>query len=109
LKRSDGTFARALRTDLLSHLNAVGGGAELGLILPDLGRRVPGLPPAAPINAEAQRFRLFETVTAFLISISSSHPTLFVFDDLQWADQPSLLMLRLQPGLHAAVRRVWAG
>jgi len=82
------------RTDLLSHLGAAGGGAELGLILPDLARRVPGLPAAAPINAEAQRFRLFETVTGFLISISSSHPTLFVFDDLQWADQASLLMLR---------------
>ena len=46
------------------------------------------------MNPEGQRFRLFETVSALLAAISASHPTLVVFDDLHWADQPSLLMLR---------------
>ena len=82
------------QADLLSHLSAIGGGAELGLLLPELIRRVPTLPAVAPMNAEGQRFRLFETVSALLTAMSATHPTLVVFDDLHWADQPSLLMLR---------------
>jgi tetratricopeptide (TPR) repeat protein len=79
---------------LYEHLSAIGGGAELALLLPDLPSRVPALPPVAPMSPEAQRFRLFETVTAFLAAVSASLPALLVFDDLQWADQPSILMLR---------------
>ena len=80
--------------DLLSQLSAIGGGAELGLLLPELVRRVPALPAVAPMNPDGQRFRLFETVSAFLEAISQTRPVLLVFDDLQWADQSSLLMLR---------------
>jgi serine/threonine protein kinase/tetratricopeptide (TPR) repeat protein len=80
--------------DLLSQLSEIGGGAELRLLLPELVRKVPALPALAPMDAEGQRFRLFETVSAFLAAISRSRPTLLVFDDLHWADQPSLLMLR---------------
>ena len=80
--------------DLLAHLSAIGGGAELGPLLPDLVRRVPELPVLAPMNPEGQRFRLFEAVSALLAAMSASRPTLVVFDDLHWADQPSLLMLR---------------
>jgi tetratricopeptide (TPR) repeat protein len=80
--------------DLLSQLSEIGGGAELRLLLPELVRRVPALPALASMDAEGQRFRLFEAVSAFLAAISRSRPVLVVFDDLQWADQPSLLMLR---------------
>ena len=33
-------------------------------------------------------------MSAFLAAISNSRQVLFIFDDLHWADQPSLLMLR---------------
>ncbi len=81
-------------SDLLRHLATIGGGGELALLLPELVRRVPALPAIAPMNAEGQRFRLFETVSALLAAMSASHPVLVLFDDLHWADQPSLLMLR---------------
>ncbi len=80
--------------DLLSQLSEIGGGAELRLLLPELVRQVPALPALAPMDAEGQRFRLFETVSAFLAVLSRSQPVLLVFDDLHWADQSSLLMLR---------------
>ena len=80
--------------DLVSQLSEIGGGAELRLLLPELVRQVPALPALAPMDAEGQRFRLFEAVSAFLAAISRSEPVLVVFDDLHWADQSSLLMLR---------------
>ena len=80
--------------DLLSQLAEIGGGAELRLLLPELVRQALALPVLAPMDAEGQRFRLFEAVSAFLAAISRSQPVLVVFDDLHWADQPSLLMLR---------------
>jgi tetratricopeptide (TPR) repeat protein len=80
--------------DLLAHLSAAGGGAELGSFIPDLARRVPDLPRPGLMNPEGQRFRLLETVSALLAAVSASRPTLVVFEDLHWADQPTLLMLR---------------
>jgi tetratricopeptide (TPR) repeat protein/predicted Ser/Thr protein kinase len=90
----DWYVSRCPQPDLLSQLSAIGGGAELGLLLPELVRRVPALPALAPMNPEGQRFRLFEVVSAFLAAISNSRPVLLIFDDLHWADQSSLLMLR---------------
>lgn len=80
--------------DLLAQLSEIGGGAELRLLLPDLVRQAPALPTLTPMDPEGQRFRLFEAVSAFIAAISRSQPVLMVFDDLQWADQSSLLMLR---------------
>ena len=58
--------------DLLSQLAEIGGGAELRLLLPELVRQAPALPVLAPMDAEGQRFRLFEAVSAFLAAISRS-------------------------------------
>jgi DNA-binding winged helix-turn-helix (wHTH) protein/tetratricopeptide (TPR) repeat protein len=80
--------------DLVAQLARIGGGAELAPLLPELVRRLPQLPVVAPINPDAQRYRLFETVNAWLAAMSVSRPTVVVFDDLHWADQASLLMLR---------------
>src|SRR5262249_57369137 len=41
-----------------------------------------------------QRYRLFEAVAALLALASRARPVLLIFDDLQWADRPTLLMLR---------------
>ena len=69
-------------------------GAELARLVPELRRRAPGLPPAIEGEPETERYRLFEAVVGLLSEISASAPVLLVLDDLQWADRPTLLLLR---------------
>ncbi|HEX3976674.1 MAG TPA: AAA family ATPase [Solirubrobacteraceae bacterium] len=69
-------------------------GAELGRLIPALRRRVPELPPPDPGDPETDRYRLFEAVAGLLAEISAAVPVLIVLDDLQWADRPTLLLLR---------------
>jgi DNA-binding SARP family transcriptional activator len=69
-------------------------GSELGRLIPELRRRLPELPPPDPGDAETDRYRLFEAVAGLLGEMSASVPLLIVLDDLQWADRPTLLLLR---------------
>ena len=81
--------------DLRAQLTAIGGGAELGPLLPVLRTRIPDLPPVVTVDPEGQRFRLFETVDALLAAAAArTGPILLLFDDLHWADKPTLLLLR---------------
>jgi DNA-binding SARP family transcriptional activator len=57
-----------------------------------LARILPGV-PAAPAPAE-DRFRLLEAVAGLLSSVSRDRPTVVVLDDLHWAEQASLVLLR---------------
>ena len=41
-----------------------------------------------------RRFALFDTVTRQLVAAAVDDPVLLVLDDVHWADQPSLLLLR---------------
>ncbi len=68
-------------------------GPELARLVPELSRRLPDLPPA-PEEPESERYRLFEAVVGLFAAISSTAPVLLVLDDLQWADRPTLLLLR---------------
>jgi DNA-binding winged helix-turn-helix (wHTH) protein/tetratricopeptide (TPR) repeat protein len=80
--------------ELRSQLAAVGGGAELATLVPAVRTRIPELPRSSPVDAEAQRYQLFETVCALLAAASRARPLLLVFDDLHWADKPTLLLVR---------------
>ena len=56
----------------------------------------------------SERFRLFDEVTSLLLAESRIQPLLLLLDDLQWADQPSQLLLdflarRLPAGAIAVV------
>ena len=82
------------KPELRAQLAAIGGGAELGPLIPELLRRVPDLPSQPAMNPEGQRYRLFEAVADLLAQASAVRPMLLVFDDLHWADKPTLLMLR---------------
>jgi len=82
------------QADLRSQLAAIGGGGELGSFVPELRDRVPDLPGPQPIDPEARRYRLFEAVAALLAVASRAHPLLLIFDDLHWADKPTLLLVR---------------
>ncbi|HEX5346328.1 MAG TPA: AAA family ATPase [Pseudonocardiaceae bacterium] len=59
---------------------------DLARILPELG----DLPAPIAANPDTERFRLFEGVAAMLSATSA----VVVVDDLQWADRPTLLLLR---------------
>ena len=80
--------------DLRAQLALIGGGAELGAFVPELRHRMPDLPSPLAMDAEGQRFRLFEAVAAMLTAASRARPVLLTFDDLHWADKPTLLLLR---------------
>ncbi len=69
-------------------------GAEVARLVPELRRRVPELPPGEPAEPESERYRLFEAVVGLLGAIARRAPVLLVLDDLQWADRPTLLLLR---------------
>jgi len=46
------------------------------------------------MDPEGQRYRLFEAVAGMLAVASRARPMLLLFDDLHWADRPTLLLLR---------------
>ncbi len=69
-------------------------GSELARLIPELRRRAPELSVPPTSEPEPDRYRLFEAVVGLLSAISASTPVLLVLDDLQWADRPTLLLLR---------------
>ena len=71
------------------------GAADIAEMESDVKERLPDLrPPPALDSPEQARFRLFDSITAFLKSASQKQPLVLVLDDLHWADQPSLLLLQ---------------
>ncbi len=64
----------------------------------DLGRLLPGLDAPEPprTDADTERLRLFGAVADLLTRAGEEAPVLMVLDDLHWADESSLLLLRHQ-------------
>jgi DNA-binding SARP family transcriptional activator/tetratricopeptide (TPR) repeat protein len=69
-------------------------GGELVRLWPELARRLPDLLDPAPGTPEAERYLLFQAVTALLDAIAADGPILLVIDDLHVADGPTLALLR---------------
>jgi DNA-binding SARP family transcriptional activator len=61
--------------------------AELAAVLPSLDR------PRAGVGPDG-RARLFDAVTTLVASAAADRPVLLVLDDLQWADDDTLLLVR---------------
>jgi len=83
------TPAAALRRQLAG-IEAAG---ELAQLVPEIRSRI-HLGASGSTTPEGRRYRLFEAVSHLLASASQSAPILLVVDDLHWADQGSLLLLR---------------
>jgi len=72
-------------------------GPEVCLLSPDLVRRVPDAPDTSSRTAEERRYRLFESVAEFVAAVADDRRfrgLVLLLDDLHWADQSSLLLLR---------------
>lgn len=69
------------------------GAADIGEIVPEVRGKIPGLNPSPPLEPTRSQFRLFDSITTFLKSISGSYPLVLVLEDLHWADRTSLLYL----------------
>ncbi len=70
----------------------MGAGAEdIAEIVSDVRERLPGLRTPPQLEPEHARFRLFDSITAFLKSVGRRQPLVLVLDDLHWADHPSCL------------------
>jgi len=82
------TDAATLRSQLRE------GAADVARLFPELRDLLADLPPAPPLESEGARFRLFDSLTAFLKNAAATRPLVLVLDDLHAADEPSLLLLQ---------------
>jgi class 3 adenylate cyclase len=69
-------------------------GPELNRMVPALGRRLGALPASKSTEADAERYLLFGAAVGLIAQVSATQPLVVVLDDLQWADKPSLQLLR---------------
>jgi len=71
-----------------------GAAADIAEIVPDVRHALPDLPSAPSLtDPEQARFRLFDSVTTFLINAARGQPLVLALDNLHWADRASLLLL----------------
>ena len=70
------------------------GGPLLAEAVPDIRSKLPELPQLDPDpNPESARFRLFDALEQFFHRAARAGPILLIFEDLHWADEPSMSML----------------
>src|SRR5215216_6001505 len=70
-----------------------GGAAEVAQLIPEVAEKL-DIEPAKGSDSEEARFRLFDSITSLLLAAARDRPLVIVLDDLHWADEPSLLLLR---------------
>jgi class 3 adenylate cyclase len=76
-------------------LDAVGeNGRLLAQLVPALRQKVRGMAAGTEVNADRLREQLFKAIFDFLVVYQGAKPMLIVLDDLQWADDASVLLLR---------------
>ena len=80
------------RSDLRSELGS--GASVIAQVVPEIAQHLPDIEPAPALEPEQARFRLFDSIAAFLKNAAQRQPLVLLLDDLHWADEPSLLLLR---------------
>ena len=69
-------------------------GAELAKIVPALRQRLGELPAPQSADPDTERYLLYTAVIGLLGQVCEDKSLVLLLDDLQWADKPSLQMLR---------------
>ncbi|MGI9557593.1 MAG: AAA family ATPase, partial [Solirubrobacterales bacterium] len=77
---------------LLSDLGS--GAADIASIVAEVRVRFPDLTEPPTLDPEQARFRLFDSVSNFIVNAARRDPLTIVLDDLHVADKPSLLLLQ---------------
>jgi DNA-binding SARP family transcriptional activator len=67
---------------------------ELRRVVPELGERVADLAQPLAGDPQGARYRLFEAVAALLCEAAQRRAVVLVLDDLHWADEATLLLLK---------------
>ncbi len=62
------------------------GAANIAEIVSDVSERLPGLGRPPALEPDQGRFRLFDSIAAFLKTASQRQPLVLMLDDLHWAD-----------------------
>jgi DNA-binding SARP family transcriptional activator/tetratricopeptide (TPR) repeat protein len=86
-------YARAGGRDW-AHLSLGPGAEELARLIPEVASASPAESQATPADPETRRYMLFEAVSLLLAAAAARGPVLLVVDDLHWADQGTLQLLR---------------
>jgi tetratricopeptide (TPR) repeat protein len=68
-------------------------GAHLASLVPQIREKLPDLPASETLEPRQARFRLFECISNSFRRAALRAPLVLFFDDLQWADEPSLRLL----------------
>jgi tetratricopeptide (TPR) repeat protein len=82
----------APRPVLDAHVERHGG--DLARLIPALGDRVPELASPRESDPETERYLLYAAAAGLLEGAGELQPLLLILDDLQWADGPTLSLLR---------------
>jgi class 3 adenylate cyclase len=69
------------------------GAADISTLIPGLKERMPGIEDSPRSDPESERARLFASIVACLRNAAHDRTVILFFDDLQWADKPSLALL----------------
>jgi pilus assembly protein CpaF len=69
-------------------------GPLLSQLVPSLRQKVRGMPAHGDVSADKLREQLFRAIYDFLTDMQAKRPLLMVLDDLQWADEATVLLLR---------------
>jgi hypothetical protein len=106
-------FVEALR-HLCAHLDVAGLPEEAGALAPLVPELAYLRAPPPTGEAGSDRYRMFEAVVRVLAHAGRAAPIVLVLEDLQWADRPTLLLLRhvvesTLPAVIVTYRPLWVG
>ena len=68
--------------------------SEIAKLMPELRRMYADIPPAIELPPEQQRRYLFNAYREYIERAARSTPIVLVFEDLHWADEPTLLLMQ---------------
>ena len=68
--------------------------SEIARLMPELRRMYADIPPPIELPPEQQRRYLFNAYREYIERAAGSTPIVLVLEDLHWADEPTLLLMR---------------